>query len=173
MLEMIDSRMSPGWFDTRKSLNCKLHVIYLSVGNEVIYQSSDEIPTKKERDLLEIRDSLIRRVREIKENFSDLRYRQMAFFDLKEALRSAEENFKGDPALFNLIICLFYATKNQRSENLTSEQIDVLETAICKIDRQLNESDADTIIKDLISVGFLPLPRFDGLVEIYERQGEI
>ncbi len=174
MFETINPHKTPGWFDTRRKLEtCESSVKYLRLEPEVIYESSDVTLSKKERSILEIRNTLIKKIKDVEDNFEDLRYRQITLFNFKEVLESIKKDFMGDPPLFDLILCLFYATKNSYSENLTREQIKTLETAIYRIDKGLNESDVDTIVKELISVGFTPLPRFNGLAEIYERQGEI
>lgn len=121
----------------------------------------------------EMGNSLADKVAKIKDNFGDLRCRQEALSDIKDILKSAKNNFRGDPPLFDVIIGLFYATKNLYFENLSRKQIDILEAAVNRIDRRMTESDAYEIVEELISVGLMPLPRFSGLAEIYERQGEI
>lgn len=174
MFEKINPRKTLGWFDTRKRLETyESSVTYLRLEPEVIYESSEVILSKKERNILDIKNTLLNGVRDLKDNFEDSRYRQIALFSLKEVLESIKKNFRGDPPLFDLIICLFYATKNSYSEDLTSEQVKTLENAIHRIDKGMNESDVDTTVKELIAVGFTPLLRFDGLAEIYERQGEL
>jgi hypothetical protein len=128
---------------------------------------------RKGRYVSETRKSLLKIIREIRDSFEDLRYRQITVFKLKKTLESAKNNFEGDLPLFELMICLFYAVKNSYSENLSSRQVDILETAIGRIDNELTESDVDEIVEELISAGFNPLPKLQGLAEIYERQGEI
>lgn len=172
MLEMIDHRKRSGWIDTRRTVSYS-SAFYIQINTEKYYEHPDVFLSKKERNILELRNSLMDKVTKIKDNFEDLRYRQEALSNIKDILKSTKNDFRGDPPLFDLIIGLFYATKNLYSENLSRKQIDILEVTINRIDRRLTESDVDKIVEELISVGFMPLPRFSGLAEIYERQGEI
>ncbi len=172
MLEMTDYRKRSGWIDTRRPVNYS-NAFYIQINTEKYYEHPDVPLSKKKRNILELRNSLMDKITKIKDNFEDLRYKQEALFNIKDILKSTKNDFRGDPPLFDLIICLFYATKNLYSENLSRKQIDILELAVSKIDRRLTESDVDKIVEKLISVGFMPLPRFSGLAEIYERQGEI
>ena len=127
----------------------------------------------REEHISEIRNSLLSKVMEIKDNFKDFKHRQIALFDLKRLFESAKRDFMGELPLFELIICLFYAVKNSCHGDITDEQIDALQAAISKVDCGLTESDVDKIVEELITAGFNPLPKLDGLAEIYERQGEI
>lgn len=145
----------------------------VQISTEERYEYHDVFLSKKERSILELRNSLMDNIIKIKDNFEDLRYRQEALSTIKDILKSTKSDFRGDPPLFDLVIGLFYATKNLYSEKLSCEQIDTLEAAINRISRKLTETDTYEIIEKLISVGLMPLPRFSGLAEIYERQGEI
>lgn len=178
MYRMIDRHERHGWLCTRmqEKLGVKYEtssVIYLQREPIVTYEASDMIYLKKERYVSEIRNSLLKIIKEVRDNFEDFRYRQITLFEFRKTLESIKNDFKGDIPLFELIICLFYAVKNSYSEDLSSEQINTLETAIGKIDSKLTESDVDEIVEELISAGFNPLPKLEGLAEIYERQGEI
>lgn len=172
MFEMIDSRKRSGWIDTGRSVNIS-SATYIRIDTEKHYEHQNVFLSKKESGILELRNSLADKIAKIKDNFGDLRCRQEALSNIKDILKSAKNDFRGDPPLFDLIIGLFYATKNIYFENLSRKQIDILEAAINRINRRLTESDAYEIIEELISAGFMPLPRFSGLAEIYERQGEI
>jgi len=172
VLEMIDPWKRSGWIDTGRPVSYS-SATYIKIETEKHYEHHDVFLSKKECSILELRNSLAEKVAKIKDNFGDLRCRQEALSNIKNILKSAKSDFRGDPPLFDLIIGLFYATKNLYFENLSRKQIDVLEAAVNRIDRRLTESDAYEIVEELISVGFMPLPRFSGLAEIYERQGEI
>ena len=112
-------------------------------------------------------------VGEIRDNFEDFRDRQMWFFRLKKALESARKESQENPVLLELVVCLFDTVKNLYSENLTAEHIATLETIIYYIKSGITEADVDEATEKLISAGLNPLPKLDGLVEIYKRQGEI
>jgi len=121
----------------------------------------------------EIRNSLLRIIEEIKDNFEDFRDRQIGLFKFRKTLESAREESQGNPVLLELMICLFDTLKNLYSENLTIEHIDILEEIIYYIDSGITEGDVDRATERLISAGLNPLPKLDGLAEIYKRQGEI
>jgi hypothetical protein len=148
-------------------------VFCVHINTEEHYECHDVFLSKKERSILELRNSLIDNITKIKDNFEDLRYRKEALSNIKDILISAKNDFRKDPPLFDLIIGLFYVIKNLYPENLSCEQIDTLEATINRINRRLTESDTNEIVENLISSGFMPLPRFSGLAEIYKRQGEI
>ena len=172
MLENLDPRKRTDWISTGGTVSYS-SAFYVQINSEKHYEYHEVFLSKKDRNVLELRNSLIENITKIKDNFKDLRYKQEALSNIKDILTSAKNDFRGDPPLFDLIIGLFYATKNLYSEHLSCEQIDALETAINRINRRLTESDTYEIVEKLISGGFMPLPRFGGLAEIYKRQGEI
>lgn len=172
MFRTIDPWERSGWIRTGRPVSYS-SATYIRIESEKHYEHHDVFLSKKECSILELRNSLAEKVAEIKDNFGDLRCRQEVLSDIKNILRSAKNDYRGDPPLFDLIIGLFYATKNLYSENLSLKQIDILEAAVNRINRRLTECDTYEIVEELISGGFMPLPRFSGLAEIYERQGEI
>lgn len=176
MHEMISLHERSGWLCTRRQKKPVVKYETSSVTyriERVVTYETDVICLKKERYVSETRKSLLKIIREMRDNFEDFRHRQIILFKLKKTLESAKNDFEGDLPLFELMICLFYTVKNSYSENLSSKQINTLETAIGRIDNELTESDVDEIVEELISAGFTPLPKLEGLAEIYERQGEI
>lgn len=177
MHEIIGLHERSGWLCTRCQekpvVKYETSSVTYRIERVVTYETSDVICLRKERYVSETRKSLLKIIREIRDSFEDFRYRQITVFKLKKNLDSAKNSFEGDLPLFELMICLFYAVKNSYSENLSSRQVDTLETAISRIDNELTESDVDEIVEELISAGFNPLPKLQGLAEIYERQGEI
>lgn len=144
------------------------------IGPMVVYETSriSSIYSRK-NCISEMRNSLLKIMGEIRDNLEDFRDRQMCFFKLKKALESARKESQVNPVLLELIICLFDTVKNLYSENLTIEHIATLETIIYYIDSRITETDVDEATEKLISAGLNPLPKLDGLAEIYKRQGEI
>ncbi|MBU7044960.1 MAG: hypothetical protein HXS54_00870 [Theionarchaea archaeon] len=167
-----DLRKPTDWISTGGIIRYS-NAFCVHINTEKHYECHEVFLSKKERGILELRNSLIDNITKIKDNLEDLKCRQEALSNIKDILASAKNDFRRDPPLFDLIIGLFYATKNLYSENLSCEQIDTLKAAINRINRRLTESDTNEIVETLISVGFMPLPRFSGLAEIYKRQGKI
>lgn len=145
----------------------------LQLSEDDFIESSEDVPYSKEEYISEMKTTLLEIVKRIRMNFNDFRDRQLGLFQLKETLESVRKDFRGDQFFLEVIICLFDAVKNTYAENLSIEQVDVLGTVISEIESELTESNADNITERLISAGFNPLPKLDGLAEIYERQGEI
>lgn len=137
------------------------------------FESDIKMNDIKSEYISEIRNSLLRIMKEIRDNFEDLRDKQMAFFKFKKHLESAKEESQGNPVLLELMICLFDTIRNLNSENLTIEHINLLEDIICYINSGITETDVDRATEKLISAGLNPLPKLDGLAEIYKEQGEI
>lgn len=59
---------------------------------------------------------------------------------------------------------------NSYAEDISIEQVSLLEAVLNEFSSELTQADGERITKELISAGFNPLPR---LAEIYKRQGEI
>lgn len=153
---------------------CRMQCFKYKRGSIVAYETSRVSSICSRKDYVsEMRDSLLETVGEIRDNFEDFRDRQMWFFKLKKALESARKESQENPVLLELVVCLFDTVKNLYSENLTAEHIATLETIIYYIKSGITEADVDEATEKLISAGLSPLPKLDGLVEIYKRQGEI
>ena len=153
---------------------CKTQYFVCKRGSMIAYETSRVSNIYSRKDYVsEMRDSLLETVGEIRDNFEDFRDRQMWFFKLKKALESARKESQENPVLLELIVCLFDTVKNLYSENLTIEHIATLETIIYTVNSGITEADVDKATEKLISAGLNPLPKLDGLVEIYKRQGEI
>ena len=175
--EILDRNQEQEWVyleDRGKIVISIRYKLEYKTGSMVTYETS-KIPSIYSRKdyILEMRNSLLRIMEEIRDNFEDFRDRQICFFKLKKALESARKESQVDPVLLELIICLFDTVKNLYSENLTIEHIAILETIIYYIDSRITEADVDEATEKLISAGLNPLPKLDGLAEIYKRQGEI
>lgn len=86
---------------------------------------------------------------------------------------SARKEFRENVTLLELIVCLFDTVKNLHSENLTRQQLDLLETVVNSISSEITDADVEKATRELISAGLNPLPSLNGLSEIYREQGEI
>jgi hypothetical protein len=157
---------------TSKGLNTNILKEFQLIKDDFESLSYTPLEPPHSKDVSRIKDTLLQIVKRTKMNFEDFRDRQLNFFQLKQALKLAKTDFQGDQHL-EVIICLFDAVKNSYAENLSIEQVNVIEAVINEIDHELTDVDVDNITEKLITAGFNPLPSLDGLAEIYQRQGEL
>lgn len=113
---------------------------------------------------LGIISDLERLIKDLKENFDDIRARQIFFFEFKERINELWNISKGD--MKKAALRLEYAIKNLKSERLNENQIDALAEAI-EVLEESGGKGKEEIKKILLDVGIFTVPKIEGLAELY------
>ncbi|MFV9676766.1 MAG: hypothetical protein ACNYVW_03845 [Methanosarcinales archaeon] len=103
-------------------------------------------------------------IEDVKENFDDIRDRQIFFFEFKEKLNELWKISKGD--MKKTVLRLEYAIKNIKSERLEEKQVAALTEAI-EVLGTLGGKGKEEIKKILLDVGLFTVPKIEGLAELY------
>ncbi len=113
---------------------------------------------------LDIISNLRGLIEDVKENFDDIRARQIFFFEFKEKLNELWKISKGD--MKKAALRLEYAIKNIKSERLNEKQVDALTEAIEVLEKSGGKG-KEEIKKILLDVGIFTVPKIEGLSELY------
>jgi len=103
-------------------------------------------------------------IEDVKENFDDIRDRQIFFFEFKEKLNELWKISKGD--MKKTALRLEYAIKNIKSERLEEKQVAALTEAI-EVLEKIGGKGKEEIKKILLDVGIFTVPKIEGLAELY------
>lgn len=103
-------------------------------------------------------------IEDVKENFDDIRDRQIFFFEFKEKLNELWKISKGD--MKKTALRLEYAIKNIKSERLEEKQVAALTEAIEVLEKKGGKG-KEEIKKILLDVGIFTVPKIEGLAELY------
>lgn len=118
----------------------------------------------KTSDLMDLILDLEGLIEDVKENFDDIRDRQIFFFEFKEKLNELWKISKGD--MKKTVLRLEYAIKNIKSERLEEKQVAALTEAIDVLEN-LGGKGKEEIKKILLDVGLFTVPKIEGLAELY------
>ncbi len=118
----------------------------------------------KTSDLMDLILDLEGLIEDVKENFDDIRDRQIFFFEFKEKLNELWKISKGD--MKKTVLRLEYAIKNIKSERLEEKQVAALTEAI-EVLGTLGGKGKEEIKKILLDVGLFTVPKIEGLAELY------
>ncbi len=135
----------------------------------IIFIEKPSTRTLSKIKILEIISNLEKLIEDIKENFDDIRDRQIFFFKFKENINELWKVSKGKTK--KIALRLEYAIKNLKSEKLTKEQIDALEKAIIEL-KVKGEKGKKEIQKILLDAKIFTIPKIEGLTEMYLNQNE-
>ncbi|MBC8521567.1 MAG: hypothetical protein H8D26_06220 [Methanomicrobia archaeon] len=103
-------------------------------------------------------------IEDVKENFDDIRDRQIFFFKFKEKLNELWNISKGD--MKKVALRLEYAIKNLKSERLNEKQVDALAKATEVLGKSGGEGKKE-IQKILLDAGISTVQKIEGLTELY------
>ncbi len=103
-------------------------------------------------------------IEDVKENFDDIRDRQIFFFEFKEKLNELWKISKDD--MKKVALRLEYAIKNIKSERLEEKQVAALAKAIEVLGRSGGKG-KEEIQKILLDAGIFTVPKIEGLTELY------
>lgn len=118
----------------------------------------------KTSDLMDLILDLEGLIEDVKENFDDIRDRQIFFFEFKEKLNELWKISKGD--MKKTVLRLEYAIKNIKSERLEEKQVTALTEAI-EVLEKIGGKGKEEIKKILLDVGLFTVPKIEGLAELY------
>jgi len=118
----------------------------------------------KTSDLMDLILDLEGLIEDVKENFDDIRDRQIFFFEFKEKLNELWKISKGD--MKKTVLRLEYAIKNIKSERLEEKQVAALTEAIDVLEK-IGGKGKEEIKKILLDVGLFTVPKIEGLAELY------
>ena len=118
----------------------------------------------KTSDLMDLILDLEGLIEDVKENFDDIRDRQIFFFEFKEKLNELWKISKGD--MKKTVLRLEYAIKNIKSERLEEKQVAALTEAI-EVLAKLGGKGKEELKKILLDVGIFTVPKIEGLAELY------
>jgi len=103
-------------------------------------------------------------IEDVKENFDDIRDKQIFFFKFKEKLNELWNISKGD--MKKVALRLEYAIKNLKSERLNEKQVDALAKATEVLGKSGGEGKKE-IQKILLDAGISTVQKIEGLTELY------
>lgn len=118
----------------------------------------------KTSDLMDLILDLEGLIEDVKENFDDIRDRQIFFFEFKEKLNELWKISNGD--MKKTVLRLEYAIKNIKSERLEEKQVTALTEAI-EVLGKIGGKGKEEIKKILLDVGLFTVPKIEGLAELY------
>jgi hypothetical protein len=154
--------------DTREQIFSDVDYEKITEGRDVnILFSSREKPsplTLQDVKTLDIISDLEELIEGVKENFDDIRDRQILFFKFKERLNELWNISKGD--MKKVALRLEYAIKNLKSERLNEKQVAALAEAIEALGKYGGKG-KEEIQKILLDAGIFTVPKIEGLAELY------
>lgn len=102
-------------------------------------------------------------------NFSDLRYRQLSYAEVKDDLAKLWENRTLDPFYNELLVVVNQFIRNNNPENLDKTQVKTIKNAIDKLESgDICEDDIDEISDSFIESGMSFFPPIPGFSDLYE-----
>jgi len=104
---------------------------------------------------------------DLKDNFEDIRDRQITFYKFKEKLSELWSVSKGD--LRRAILRLENAVRTLKSEDLTLDQINALEEAV-KLLKEKGGEGKKEVLKILLNAGIFTVPVIEDLSSEYAEQ---
>lgn len=114
-------------------------------------------------------DEMIECIDSFEKNFQDLQNRQLIYSKLRSILTDARDNtdVRNESILLFLNMVLD-ALKNMKSEDLTIEKVETIRSVITELNESLTKSRVRTLQKKLFEAGFKPVPKLDGISELYK-----
>lgn len=117
----------------------------------------------------ENKSQIMREIHQVQSTFEDPQDRQIHIAQLKNSIRTLIDKLGSESRLVLRVLNMTLdAVKDIPSEELKKEQIDTIRFVLDMVGRNLDDKEVNDLQEVLIKSGLNPLPKLEGIAELYE-----